>query len=70
MTGPDAYRDLPRLLELVGTSGSGESAGAVNVQVVVLVWVVADDVGSDWVVSLNAFLKRHIGIHVSCHVLL
>ncbi|CBJ33133.1 n/a [Ectocarpus siliculosus] len=32
VTGPDAYRDLPRLLELVGTSGSGESTGAVNVQ--------------------------------------
>ncbi|CAN0159993.1 unnamed protein product, partial [Hapterophycus canaliculatus] len=33
VTGPDAYRDLPRLLGLVGAAGSGESAGAVNVQV-------------------------------------
>lgn len=33
VTGPDAYRDLPRLLELVGAAGRGESAGAVNVQV-------------------------------------
>lgn len=33
VTGPDAYRDLPRLLGLVGAAGRGESAGAVNVQV-------------------------------------
>lgn len=33
VTGPDAYRDLPRLLALVGASGKRESAGAVNVQV-------------------------------------
>eukprot|EP00903_Cladosiphon_okamuranus_P022104 g20326.t1 len=32
VTGPDAYRDLPRLLGLVGTAGRGESTGAVNVQ--------------------------------------
>ncbi|CAM9365651.1 unnamed protein product [Scytosiphon promiscuus] len=32
VTGPDAYRDLPRLLGLVGAAGRGESAGAVNVQ--------------------------------------
>lgn len=32
MTGPDAYRDLPRLLGLVGTAGVGDSAGAVNIQ--------------------------------------
>lgn len=33
VTGPDAYRDLPRLLGLVGTDGSEKGAGAVNVQV-------------------------------------
>lgn len=33
VTGPDAYRDLPRLLGLVGAAGRGESSGAVNVQV-------------------------------------
>lgn len=33
VTGPDAYRDLPRLLGLVGTAGGGEGAGAVNIQV-------------------------------------
>ena len=33
VAGPDAYRDLPRLLGLVGTPGGEEGAGAVNVQV-------------------------------------
>lgn len=33
VTGPDAYRDLPRLLGLVGAPGRGKGAGAVSVQV-------------------------------------
>lgn len=48
VTGPDAYRDLPRLLGLVGAAGGGESAGAVNVQVGGSLWPTRLDLVSFW----------------------